>query len=58
VLLHLGIAVLFEIGFFTYVMIASYLAFLPSRDDVRMWLPGIRSRKLLESAQSLDPNPV
>jgi hypothetical protein len=58
VLLHVGIAVLFEIGFFTYVMIASYLAFLPARGDIRRWLPGFRSREQLEQARSLDPNPV
>ncbi len=36
VILHLAIAAAFEIGFFSYVMIASYLAFLPYRRDVRL----------------------
>jgi hypothetical protein len=40
VLLHLGIALTFEIGFFSYVMIVSYLAWLPTVADVRMLLPG------------------
>jgi len=35
VLLHIGIAALFEIGFFSYVMVVSYLAFLPLYTDVR-----------------------
>jgi hypothetical protein len=61
VLLHLGIAALFEIGFFTYVMIASYLAFLPPRSDIRMWLPGFPSQGELEAGRlsvGVDPNPV
>lgn len=48
VILHLAIAAAFEIGFFSYVMLASYLAFLPHRQDVRM----------LPSRVVLDPEPV
>jgi hypothetical protein len=61
VILHLVIAAAFEIGFFSYVMIASYLAFLPYRRDVRMLLPGFRDRRKLESGPrraGLDPEPV
>lgn len=35
VLLHLGIALTFEIGFFSYVMMASYLAWVPAVNDAR-----------------------
>ena len=48
VILHVVIAATFEIGFFSYVMIASYLAFLPYRRDVRM----------LPRSIALDPQPV
>jgi Vitamin K-dependent gamma-carboxylase len=36
VIFHLAIAAAFEIGFFSYVMLASYLVFLPHHRDVRM----------------------
>ncbi len=45
--LHLGIALVYEIGFFSYVMIVSYLAFLPPRSTLRDYLPArwrLRSR--------------
>jgi hypothetical protein len=61
VVLHAAIAIAFEIGFFSYVMIASYLAFLPTRRDVRMLLPGRRARSHLELSRrsgSLDPEPA
>lgn len=38
VLLHLGIALTFEIGFFSSVMIVSYLAWVPPVDDARRLL--------------------
>lgn len=44
VLLHLGIAVLFEIGFFSIVMITTYLAWLPDVADVRLLLRRQRGR--------------
>lgn len=37
--LHLGIALLFEIGLFSAVMIASYVVFLPDAADIRQLLP-------------------
>jgi hypothetical protein len=47
VVLHLGIALVFEIGFFSFVMIASYLAFLPNRASLRsLWPAWIHKRTL------------
>lgn len=43
VALHLGIAAVYEIGFFSFIMIASYLAFLPPRPDVRALFPSVLS---------------
>jgi hypothetical protein len=48
VLFHLGIALLFEIGFFSYVMIASYLAFLPDRASLRLLWPVWTQKRTLE----------
>ncbi len=48
--LHLGIALVFEIGFFSYVMMASYLAFVSPAPDVRVlitdrWRSKLAARK-------------
>jgi hypothetical protein len=62
VMFHLGIALLFEIGFFSFVMIASYLAFLPDRESPRQLLPpSWRSRSGVEDERPggvLEPNTV
>ncbi len=48
VLLHLGIATVFEIAFFQLVMLASYLAFVPSVADARDLFSRLSRRRLPE----------
>lgn len=43
VLMHLGIDVFLEVGFFSYLMIVAYIAFIPS-DRLAAWLQGVASR--------------
>lgn len=59
VVFHLGIDVVFDVGFFSYAMIVGYLAFLPP-DTADRWIAWLEAHlpRLARRQPDADPNPA